>query len=109
MFNDGGLRAPRGFHLSAKALIALAVAATFGGYAVARESKSRATTPVVVEKPVRIQRPVTPMPPAIDPATEATSSTPAVPKVERSGAPTTPVVPAPASASPDAPTPAPGD
>ena len=47
--------------------------------------------------------------PSIDPATEATSSTPAVPKVERSGAPTTPVVPAPASASPDAPTPAPGD
>lgn len=86
MFNDvpDALRASRGFHLSARVMIALAVAATFGGYALAREQKARNTTPVVVQEPAPIEEPIAPLPAAIDPTTETTAPAPTAPSVEPS-------------------------
>ena len=60
-FSDESLRASRGFHMSAKLLVVLAAAGTFGAYVLARESKP--TTPTVVQQePVQV-----PQSPAVSP------------------------------------------
>src|SRR5689334_2932112 len=63
----------RGFHMSAKLLIALAVAGTFGGYAIARESKGTQPT-VVQQEPAQAEQTPSAAPlPAIDPIASPTA------------------------------------
>jgi hypothetical protein len=121
MFNDlpdGALRASRGFHLGAKAFVAIAAAATFGAYVIAREA--RKDTPVVIEQGTQIEQapsqaaPILPPEPVVDsmaPAPEVTPAPPAAAPAPKAVRPAPTVVkraaPAPNPAVMPAPAPAP--
>jgi hypothetical protein len=68
MFNDlpdGALRASRGVHMSARVFVALAAAATFGVYALAREGKK--AVPAVTEQPAQAEQMEQAAPPELAP------------------------------------------